>query len=37
MRNYIRKTDTPRAPNISKEELDNLGEKGRAERKRLKN
>jgi len=34
MKNYVRKTDTVRAPKISKEELDSLGEEGRAERRR---
>ncbi len=36
MKNYVRKTDNLQTPRISKEELDNLGEEGRAERKRLK-
>ena len=36
MKNYIRKTDDLQTPRISKEELDSLGEEGRAERKRLK-
>jgi len=34
MRNYVRKTDNPRLSNISKEELESLGEEGRAERRR---
>jgi hypothetical protein len=36
MKNYVRKTDVLQTPRISKEELDSLGEEGRAERKRLK-
>lgn len=36
MRKFVRKTNVLRAPRISKEELDSLGEEGRAERKRLK-
>lgn len=36
MKNYVRKTDFLQTPRISKEELDSLGEEGRAERRRLK-
>jgi len=37
MRNYVRKTDNKRLPNISKEELDLLGEEGHAKRRRQQN